>query len=211
MVDIILKTLEPADSYDLITLEELKIKLGIPDSDLSQDAMLSQMITSYSDVVATFCNRVFAKEKVRETWRGLDSNRVYLSHYPIADESDIESIECPRGSVMDSSGYEIELKSGKVELFSSQSQPIVITYTGGYELPDESPPALKEVTAVIIREIKAQAYRSGGVRSLVHKESRVMFFDPNQQKAGMTTFSQNMGGLNSTIAALLYHYIRLQV
>ena len=115
MVDIIIKTITPAESQDLMTLDELKTKLGITVSTPDQDATLSALITAYSDVIATLCNRVFGKETVMETWRGLDSNRLFLSHYPIDVETDVTDVDCPRGTTLDPSGYEIELKSGKVK------------------------------------------------------------------------------------------------
>src|SRR5215475_13912021 len=99
MVDIILKTLEPADNFDLLTLEEAKLMLGVTETD--EDASIQLLITTYSDVVATLCNRVFAKETMRETVRCLQPNRYFVSHYPIADESDVTSVECPRGTVLD--------------------------------------------------------------------------------------------------------------
>lgn len=210
MADIIIKILEPATNFDLITLEELKMLLGITNT--LSDPALEILITSYSDVIATMCNRVFAKEKLRETWRCLQGNRIFLSHYPIATEADIVSVECPRGSTMNSSGYEIELKSGKIELYQSTSEPIVVTYTGGYNLPDGAPPALKQAVTMAIREERREqtAAAVSGMKSLSHKESRVMFFDPN------VSSSKSGGGSTSSavpeaVKNLLMHYVRLQV
>jgi len=211
MADIIIKILEPADTFDLLSLDELKHMLGISDTDATQDQTLQELITRYSDVISTLCNRVFAKEKVRETWRCLGSRRVFLSHWPAA-ESDIESVECPRGTVMDPSTYEFEEKSGKLELFASRSEPIVVTYTGGYDLPDEAPPALKQACELLVREEQAyvRAIGMSGIRSLTHKESRVQFYDTaatgaNASKGGMSVI------LSPTANALLMHYVRLQV
>ena len=61
--------LQPADSYALLTLDELKVILNLPLTDTSEDAQLQMWIDQYSDVVATMCNRVFAYETVEETWR----------------------------------------------------------------------------------------------------------------------------------------------
>lgn len=209
MADIIIKLINPASSYDLISLAELKALLGISADDTTGDATLQLQITSYSDVIATMCNRVFAKEKVSETWRCLQGNRVFLSHYPIAALSDIVSIECPRGSTI--TGYEIELHSGKIELYQSTSEPIVVTYTGGYNLPTDAPAALKQAMAMTIREERRhiQLSATAGIRSLSHKESRVMYFDPNVVAA------KSASGMSSivpeAITNLLMHYVRLQV
>ena len=209
MADIIIKVLTAADTFDLLSLDELKAMMGIPPGETTSDAQLETLISRYSDVISTLCNRVFAREEVRETWRCLGSRRLFLSHWPAA-ESDIESVESPRGTILDPSTYEFEEKSGKLELFATRDEPIVVTYWGGYELPDEAPPALKQALELLIREEQAYLARLGvsGVRSISHKESRVMFYDPfaSALKGGaMATV------MSPTTSALLSHYIRLEV
>jgi hypothetical protein len=78
-------------------------------------------------------------------------------------------------------------------------------------LPDEAPPALKEALAIMIRNERALAQQAAvsGVRSLSHKESRVVYFDPNAHKVVSTSASQMP--MNSPVNALLMHYVRLQV
>ena len=83
MADVIIKILTPATEFDLMTKEELKIALGIDVADVSQDPALEQAIDHYSALIAELCNRTFAKEKLSETWRELQSRRVFLSHYPV--------------------------------------------------------------------------------------------------------------------------------
>jgi len=212
MADIIIKILVAAESFDLLSLDELKAALGIPPADTTQDAQLQTLITRYSDVVSVLCNRVFAKEEVRETWRCLGSRRVFLSHWP-AHEEDIASVESPRGSVLDPSGYEFEEKSGKLELFATQSEPVVINYTGGFDLPDEAPPALKQATELLIREEMAYAARisMSGIRSISHKEARVQFFDPSVLERAQMAAKGGLGiALSPAANALLSHYIRLE-
>lgn len=211
MADIIIKVLTPADTFDLLSLEELKLALGIPATDTTHDEQLGVLITRYSDLIATTCNRVFAKEEVRETWRCLGSRRVFLSHWP-ALESDIASVESPRGAILDPASYEFEEKSGKLELFASRSEPVVITYTGGYDLPDDAPPTLKQVCELLIREEQAYLARLGvsGVRSIAHKEARVQFYDPFAATKGGA--KGGMGAVATpAMAALLSAYIRIEV
>jgi hypothetical protein len=211
MVDILTKILTPAISRDLITLDELKLALGI--SDASQDATLGRYITVYSDMIATLCNRTFAKETLTETWRDLDSNHLFLSHYPIATETDIASVGCPRGITLDPSTYEIDLKDGQISLFATQSEPITVSYTGGYNLPDDAPPALSEALVVMVREARAAAQRASvsGIRSMSHKESRVVYFDPNLLAS--RGFASNVlnPGIAPLVDTLLMHYVRIQV
>jgi hypothetical protein len=111
MVDTIDKVLEPADSIDLLTLDQLKLALGIATGDTSQDELLQSYITQWSDSIARELNRTLAYEKMRETVRYLQPNRYYVSHWPVK-EDEIESIESPRGSVYDPNSYEVEEASG---------------------------------------------------------------------------------------------------
>ena len=116
MADTTVKVITPADSYALLTLDELKLAFGIPLTDTTRDAQLQAMIDGYSDVIATMCNRTFAKEKVEETWRGdpppYENYRIFLTHYPVAD-ADIASVTA-NGAV--TTEYEIENASGKLSL-----------------------------------------------------------------------------------------------
>ena len=214
MADIWVKVLEPADSYALLTLEELKSILGLSSTDTSEDDQLNMWIDQYSDVVATMCNRVFAYEQVQETWRGdtmpFDCPRLFLTHYPVADD-DIVSVESPRGSIIDPSAYEIENKSGKVRLNGAWSEPVTVTYSGGYKLPDEAPDALKTATGLLIQaaRIQMRLNATSGIRSISHRESRVQFFDV-QQMTG-TTGAGPLSAAADTVNALLYKYMRFYV
>src|SRR5580765_5981680 len=170
MADVTVKVLEPADSYALLTLDEIKLAFGIDPADTSQDAQLQMLIDTYSDVIATMCKRTFAKEKVMETWRGdpppYENNRIYLTHYPVAD-ADIESVAAPDGTVIDAANYEIENATGKLSLAGSSATSIVVTYTGGYDLPDETPAALKAAAQLMMQAGRAQlAHAGGGIRAV---------------------------------------------
>jgi Phage gp6-like head-tail connector protein len=211
MADVTIKILEPADEFDLLTLEELKTSLGI--NDTSQDAQLTELIGRHSDVVSTLCNRVFAKEMLRETWRCLNTDcpgtRLFLSHWPVAEDG-IEIVEAPRGVVLDPATYELEERSGKLTLFGAPVSEVIVTYTGGFDLPEDAPEALKQACELLIREDRATAMRqaTAGMRSIAHRDARVMFFDPAAaQRAQGTIASRGGSALNN----LLMHYVRLQV
>ena len=210
MADTIVNVITPAISYDLLSLEEIKNSLNIADTDTSQDAMLQTQITTMSDVIATECNRVFGRETVIETWRELDAPRVYLSRWPTI-ATDITAVEAPRGTPYDSTQWELEEKSGKLSLFAGQSEPISITYTGGFLLPDEAPPALKAACDIMIRTWRLWVARqlTTGIRSISHREARVMFFDPNilLKQLGSTPFA----AAGQAVKDLLYHYMRFWV
>jgi len=215
MADITIKVIEEATSIDLATLDEVKTMLGIPLSNTSEDELLKLWITQYSDVIAVMCNRVFAKEKVEEIWRGdlppynTENGRVFLTHYPVKDD-DIESVTAPDGTTI--GGYEIENRSGKLQLFTAYSEPIRITYTGGYVLPDEAPPALKQALAIMVSAARISQSRemTSGIRSISHRESRVQFFDTNAAMAKQGGGGP-LGTAGETVNALLYHYMRFYV
>ena len=217
MADRIIQVLTPADSYDLLTLDEIKTMFGIDPTDTSQDAQLQMYITSYSDVISTFCNRVFAYEEVQETWTCVnfdDTNamkRLFVSHYPLDPSYDIVVQNSAIG-VFDPSTYAIEYPSGKIELLNTiPSEPITVTYAGGYDAPEAIPPALKQAALLMIREAQALMMRFGisGIRSISHKESRVMYYDINQLLAKGP--AGGVGLINSLANNLLMHYVRLEV
>jgi hypothetical protein len=216
MADRIVNVLTAAETYDLVSLDELKVMFGILATDTSQDAILEQYIEQYSDVIATYCNRVFAYEEVEEIWRCVDYDqtnamtRVFLSHYPL-DVGETIAVETPTGTPLDPSTYAIESKSGKIELLATNTEPIKVTYWGGYVLPDETPPALKQAAMLMIREGQAMMQRLSvsGIRSIAHKESRVMYFDANQQLAKGPSGATGM--INQVANNLLMHYVRLEV
>ena len=214
MADRVYSIITPATEFDLLTLEELKLIFGIATTDTSQDELYTQYITTYSDMIATYCNRVFAYEELLEVWRCVDYDqtnsmkRLFMSHYPLDPAYNI-IVESPVGSPLDPTDYVVELKSGKIELLQSSQEPIGVTYAGGYNLPAEAPPALKQACLFMIRYGQAMMQRLGlsGIRGVSHKDSRVMYFDALAAKA------QIFGPTSGVDAAsnLLTHYVRLEV
>jgi hypothetical protein len=215
MADVTIKIITAATSFDLMTLEELKTSMAIHDASL--DAQLSELITRYSDVVATSCNRVFAREQVRETWRCLGSEwcpapRVFLSHWPVK-EDDILLVESPRGTIVHPGDWELEERSGKLTLFGPAVEPIAVTYTGGYDLPEQAPDALKQACELMIRAERAQqiAQATAGMRSVSHKHARVQFYDPSAVIKAQMQSTRGLGAVGDAVHSLLMHYTRIQV
>lgn len=217
MADISVNVITPADSYDLATLDEIKTMIGISSTDTSEDELLAMWITSYSDIIATLCNRVFAYEEVEETWRGdtkpfdTDNGRVFLTHYPVV-AADITAVTGPDGTDLTGT-YELEEKSGKLQFFNtSWSEPIRVTYSGGYNLPDDAPPALKQALGLLVQIARIWQSRSltSGVRSISHRESRVQFYDIFQE-LGKVGAPGALGSAGGMINALLYKYMRFYV
>jgi hypothetical protein len=217
MVDITIKVIDEAESIDLITLDEAKTMMGITTTD--GDAQLQMMIDQASATIARLCNRVFAQETCEEKFRGIGNRRVFLSHWPVK-EADLTTVEAPIGTVLTTDQYELEEGSGKVSFLTDATtgpgddpawpDAVKITYAGGYLLPDDAPLPLKHACILLVREAKLQMQmmQTAGIRMIAHKESRVMFYDPNAAlKAGGIALGT---GQQNTLDALLGRYIRYE-
>jgi hypothetical protein len=173
-------------------------------ADTSSDEQLKWLIDTNSSVVSTLTNRVFAKEKVQETWRCLGSRRLFLTHWPVK-EADIESVTT---NGVDRLDWELEEGSGKLSIFTDRSEPIIVTYTGGFDLPEEAPLALKQACGLLVGTSKAEQATAAltGIRMIAHKESRVMFH------SNTGSGSSGKGGADTTtrdaVQSVLSHFVR---
>jgi hypothetical protein len=125
-------------------------------------------------------------------------------------EAEITSVEAPLGTLLDPSGYEVEERPGKIQLFNGASDPIVVEYSGGYKLPEEAPPDLKMAVGLMIRQYRFQNIIASGVRSVAHKESRVQYFSPKDMVATAPTTTGGVS-ITNTIDNLLSRYRRIEV
>jgi hypothetical protein len=205
---------KPAPDISLITLYEAKIALNIPTSDTSSDEALKFFILRSSDEAQVLCSRFFARESVIETFREVVNpiTRLYLSRYPVKPE-DIVSIEVDGAPL---TGYDIDPETGKLSLWdgTTWAESIVATYTGGYEVPQGVPPSLRQAVILLTREAYySTAHGDSSVRSITHKESRIMYFDPAAMVKAMSSGggSGPSGGTAAQKAAqsLLQRYTRL--
>jgi hypothetical protein len=212
MADVTIKVLEPADEdASFLTLAEAKRMLGIPGGgDPQADQTLEMQLVNATWTIMRLCNRMFAREKVIETWRDFQQPKVFLTHYPVA-EDDIEGIEAG-GQPVALAGFELEEHSGKLWAPRGFREPLRVTYSGGYELPDEAPKPLKQATVELVRNWRSSATREAveGIRMIAHKESRVLYFDPSQQQAKAAAPGALGSGVK-TVDDLLMRYVRLWV
>lgn len=203
MADVTVKIIKPATSFTFMTLAELKTALGNPTGTPASDAQWQWLIESNSATISELCNRVFAQEEVEESWREIINNRVHLTHWPVK-EADIVSVT---SNGVDQIGWELEEASGKLQLFE-QSEPVIVHYTGGFLLPEESPMPLKHALVLLSASWKAmlQMVQVTGVRMIAHKESRVMFHAP---VSTATTAASSSGGIPPAVETILTQYMRL--
>lgn len=201
--------LEPAEIFDLLTLQEAKVNLGLASTDTSLDEKLEFLIARASGEMATLCDRVFAKERVLEIFYDVGTaQRLYLSRYPVKP-SDIESIS-ENGTLLTT--YDVHEESGRITKWTGAfAGPVAVTYRGGYELPFEAPLALRQAALLST----TTAYYAGvrgdsSVSSLSHKESRITYFNPSTQPSG----GGGGGGMvtgSRAISDLLVHFMRIQI
>jgi hypothetical protein len=214
MMQQILNVLTEATSQDLVTLDEMKMKLMIVSTDTSKDALLQELITNTSEVIARMCNRVFGYTEVDETFYQLEddsSQRLYLSQWPVV-LADIESFTCDGIDLMPSQAtgdWVLEAKTGTLYQRPDLGPwygTIDVVYSGGYQLPDDAPNALKFAAEALIREGYIAWIRNPSsftVSNISHKESRIGYFGPN-------VFSTigNPATWDMLKNGLLYKYIR---
>ena len=208
----------PGSPYDLVTLDEMKMKLMIDPSNTAFDGLLSELITNMSETIARMCNRVFIKEAVEETFYQLNdgdgtTQRLYLSRWPVklADITAItqNGVDILPNNVANSSAGQWVLE----EITGTLYQPsdygawygtVDVDYAGGYA-PSEVPGTLKFCVESLLRENYMSWIRNPslfGVRLISHKESHVGYYAPNMfPTAGVPATW-------TTVNALLAKYIR---
>jgi hypothetical protein len=164
-----------ATDINLTTLDNLKLELGITDTD--SDDQLELWIAQASAVAARYCNRVLAVETVTETFRNAGSypyewfyrcgegrsfDGITLTRYPIVS---IASVTVD-GTVLDTSEYEHD--ETEVYRLSTAGYPtrwwfgksIVVSYVAGYTIPVTAAYAdLERAVIAMIRDFRAVTLR----------------------------------------------------
>ena len=212
MADRDIHVITPADEQDLLTLDECKLFLNIAATDTSRDAQLALQISTASAIVADMANRKpelgFGKTTVTEEWREVMNNRTQVMHFPIDKDEQLEIIS--NGTLLTSGvHYRVDFNSGKITLYS-WAEPTILTYTGGFDLPDDAPLPLKKACSLIVQEdrIKNQQAQVAGMRQLRHKEALVSFYDPNALLLKAT--GAKSAGIQAA-ESLIRPYIRIEV
>lgn len=180
--------IKEADDRSLISLYYAQLALNATSSPTT-DEQLEMMIRWSSDEIATMCNRVFARETLAETFSDFQTDsipRIWLSHYPVVE---IESVVEDGVELVPEVDYEVSLREGRLFRLNtdrSWSEPVTVTYTGGYALPFEAPEALQQAAVLMTREAYYASLRGDqSIRMVSHKESRVIYFDPNAKTASI--------------------------
>lgn len=180
-----LTVVTPAQSVSLVSLYEAKLALNLQSStDTTLDEQLEMLIEWASAEIAALCNRTFARETVIESFTSLGAhNRVYLSRYPIKT---ITAINEDGDVLVVNDDYTVDMASGLItRVDSAWTMPTSFSYTGGYDLPNDSPIALRQAALLMTREAYfAMSRGDASIRQISHKDSRVTYFDPNSKSSG---------------------------
>jgi hypothetical protein len=157
----------PAETYDLVTVEEARAEVGgsVP----PQTAELTRWIRQASDAVAHHCRRVFALETVTETFRlSSRADIITLARLPVSAIASVtengevlaaEDCECH-----DESGLLVRLRAGEPTCWPRGT--VTVVYAGGYSLPDALPDDIARAALMLV-----QQYARGGRDPLIRRET----------------------------------------
>jgi len=207
-----IQVIKPTPTLALVTLYEAKTLLGIPTNSTTDDEALQFLIERASDEVQTLCSRFFPKETVIETFREVDNpiTKLYLSRYPVKP-NEITLIEGD-GTPWDIE-YDVDSFSGKLSLWGGNlwTSSISVEYSGGYALPHEVPPALKQAVLLFTKDAYHAAARGdSSIRQIAHKESRISYFDAPKDGGGASgSGSSGMSAAQKAAQSLLQRFTRL--
>lgn len=173
-----------AENWSLVTLYEAKLALNIPQSTTTSDDQLELLIKWASEEIALMCNRNFAHETVTERFDDMVSvspPRLYLSYAPVLNIVSITD----NGDALDPIDYTLNRAAGILSMAGGWTGPTEVTYEGGYDLPFQAPKGLGQAAMLLMKEAYYSNIRGdSSIRSISHKESRVMYFDPNAANKG---------------------------
>jgi hypothetical protein len=137
----IVTVITPATNFKLTTLDTAKADLDITDS--SQDAKLTRAIDQASGAIARYCDRVFAREAVREIIVAPSQYPLRLDRYPVVAITSINE----SGQAVAADGYEADLLNGRLYRLATSGDRTtwrggrtIIEYTAGFLLPGETQP-----------------------------------------------------------------------
>jgi len=188
---------------DLISLDDLKLALGIEGT--TEDAALQAAITMQSRIFAEYCDRRFGLAEVRETFT-FDRNETMLprqaltlSLYPV-----VEVIEVSTAGAT-AADYEFDPASGRLWTGGCWAETVVaVLYSGGYDLPEQSPARLQQAVIQAVNEGRTSGTRDPSIREVQHGDTRVSYFTSSLSTA-------SSGYLSAPVIELIKPFRRLHV
>jgi hypothetical protein len=193
-----LSVTEANTDRDLTLLASVKAEMGI--TDRASDELIARYITQASDIVAKYCNRVFAIETVTDTFRVRSGAQgLTLSRYPVT-----EIVSIVEGSTtLTADLYEIDLECGILERLQSDciirwpAGKTVVTYKSGFTLPNGLPDGIERATVLLVKQ-----YLNAGDRDPTVRSETV-------EGAGSTDYFSNAGlDLPTEVEGLLKPHVK---
>jgi len=164
----ILTVTSAADSHDLTMLATVKGELGIASSVQGNDGQITAWIHQASGIIASECNRVFARETVSEQFRPNRSMDVLsLTRYPVSSISSINEND----EALAATDYEVDKESGLLYRMSNDNRTcwqygkIVVVYIGGYDIPVELPQPIERACILLVKQMRSSATRDPMLKS----------------------------------------------
>lgn len=146
----------PPNTYDLTTLETIKAELKITTN--TNDPNLIRWIHEASEIVATYCGRVFGLQVMVETQRDCwGKEELILEGFPIVTITSIVE----DGVTLDNDEFEVDADAGLIYRLDDdfricwQGDKVVVTYSAGYDLLDAVP---RDLERAVIEMIKLQYF-----------------------------------------------------
>ena len=193
----ILEESTDATAVDLISLDDLKLALGITTD--TDDEALQAAITFQSRIIAEYCDRRLAFAEAMETFTFdvnesmLTRQALTLSLYPVAQIFEVSSAGATAAD------YDFDPVSGRLWTEGSWSDTIAVAYSGGYSLPAEAPARLQKAVILAVNEGRTSGARDSTIREVQHGDTRVSYFTP-------TLAAASSGFLSAPIVELIKPY-----
>jgi hypothetical protein len=206
----ILEILEEAtDSAgpDLISLDDLKLALGIQDA--SEDAELQAAITFQSRIIAEYCDRRFGLAQALETFvfdpgeTMRARQALVLSLYPVLEIIEISTAGATAAE------YDLDPTSGRLwaangGYWATGPGEVSVVYSGGYDLPEQAPARLQQAVIQAVNEGRTTGSRDPSIREIQHGDTRIGYFTP-------TLSTASSGYLSGVVVDLVRPFRRLTI
>jgi hypothetical protein len=211
-----------AADYNLTTLAAIKLEYDIQTTD--QDAYLVSQIPRVSDAIASYCNRIFALQTYRDSFRshfrhwghvgGRTGSILFLSQRPLVPGS--VAVTRDGELLVEETDYQVLNGRGEIKfLWESWGQEIDVIYSAGWVLPgwsvwsgsgapaDKLPPVIENAALMMIlsaRQAKRLAWTSRDPFIRSETVEGVGSFQYSQTAIGGSA-SGTLGGIAGTSVA----------
>ena len=147
----------PAETHDLTTLETVKAVLKI--SGTTDDDFLALLITQASAEIEAYCNRVFCKETLADSfrieWQALSPHHGYAEPEAIVEAGGGVTLAAAQYEIDQAAGILLRLDDYDREGFWASPAKTVVTYSAGFVLPGNDGRTLPDdIEAAAIEAVK---------------------------------------------------------